>query len=982
MPQQKPWEKDWGAPQQGPIVLGTPNPTKAPHDQAELVSIQQRNQQGPYDLRKSAADATKAESEAFIAQQKADEAKASTAIQAMGPNSPLQGDEYLKKFVPPAQWNVVKAYARGDLGSRSGGLSTSMLPIIQHAMNYDPSASGVNFPARVKMQSDLASGDPKSAGGSLQAFERMLLHGENVLDQGLALKNFHSGLAAPLNYPRAAWEGFTQDPTLTAFNQSARNYAPEAQKAIAQTSGGQEERLGRKISGASSPEGIAAGLQSDATQAMGAMQSVNDRYKRIMGRDITDMLSPDAKRAYDKIMAGGFGPDGQPLHPAEGYAPLGPSGSDGATPPGAPPSAPPNAPTGSPSGARQPDRSTKWFGNGTDPNGIEKFNIPTSMKGESLQKDPVRMAAAKHLAAMIADRRIPDAAIMDYAQNLDANTASVAANLKFRRDHPTYTGGYNTDSLGFKNVPLTATQWIGNNIGTSPIGTGVIQGANAVSGNSLANLTSNPDATRALIAGTAQMNPKSAFIGNVGGGALAAAGLEAGAGALALKAGLGAKALPWVPRAADAVYGGISGANSNPNDPLGGALLGGVAGVGGGMFGRGAAKAGGAALSGVRNEGVQLLKDRGVPLSFGQAVGQSGWLGGAVKGAEDRLSGLPLVGDMINARRREGVQGFNGAAFKEGLAPIAPLIPPVGQQAVNGVGEQGIGNMQQAVTGAYGRALNGVQVTPDAQFSQELGNALGLGSAIPRTGPEFAHIVGTKIAPHFNSPTGAIDGPQIQDILQTARATNFGHDAMGNEANDAMGNVGGAVSDLVGRQQPGVIPALGAANSGYRNLNILADAVGRGSNTGGLFTPAQLGTAVKSNTNRFGGKIAAASDTRPFFDLQRAGQDILPSKVPDSGTAGRMALATLLPGATSALGGGVGYAAGDTRGGAEAGGEAGIVSLMALAAGGSKTAQKLLTAMVLNRSNSMIAAGQAVGKRAPIAGMFGAGASPLLLPQQ
>lgn len=687
---------------------------------------------------------------------------------------------------------------------------------------------------------------------------------------------------------------------------------------------------------------------------------IEDKIARLQGladsmRASIPSLAPPNR---DGAASGGGMPTGGAMPPS-GLPPI---------PPGAPPAPmPPGAPMG--------DKSTKWFGNGGA--GADQYGMTTSMKAENLQKDPTRVAAAKHLAAMLANRNIPDAQIRAYAENLNVSPESLEANLKFRRDHPTYTGGYNTNSLGFKNVPLTATEWIGNNIGASPLGTAAITGGNAVSGNSLAHLTSNPDATRAMIEGVSKLNPKSAFAGNIGGGALAAAGLEAGAGGLAAKLGLGAKALPWVPRAADAAYGAISGANSNPNDPLKGALFGGAAGLGGGMFGRQIARSGGGALAGVRNEGVQMLKDRGIPLTFGQAVSQSGRLGGMAKGIEDKLTSLPLVGDMINARRREGVQGFNAAAFKEGMAPIAPLIPPVGQQGVNNVGEQGISDMQKAVTGSYGRALDGVQVTPDAQFAQELSGLLQKGAAIPRTGPEFAHTVNASIAPHFNSPTGAVGGAQIQDILQTTRGTNFGNDAMGNFANDALGDVGGAVSDLVGRHAPGVIPALGAANSSYRNLNILADAVGKGANTGGLFSPAQLGMAARSNTTKFGGKISAASDTRPFFDLQRAGQDILPSKVPDSGTSGRLAMLAV-PGLAGATGAGAGYAAGDVQ----TGSEAGLATLTALALGGSKTAQKLLTAMVLNRSKGMVTAGEALGKRAPVGGMFGAAASPLLLPQQ
>jgi hypothetical protein len=53
-------------------------------------------------------------------------------------------------------------------------------------------------------------------------------------------------------------------------------------------------------------------------------------------------------------------------------------------------------------------------------------------------------------------------------------------------------------------------------------------------------------------------------------------------------------------------------------------------------------------------------------------------------------------------------------------------------------------------------------------------------------------------------------------------------------------------------------------------VSILADAVDKGKNTEGVFTPAQLGMADRANAKKFDGKLSAASGESPFFDLQRA----------------------------------------------------------------------------------------------------------------
>lgn len=108
----------------------------------------------------------------------------------------------------------------------------------------------------------------------------------------------------------------------------------------------------------------------------------------------------------------------------------------------------------------------------------------------------------------------------------------------------------------------------------------------------------------------------------------------------------------------------------------------------------------------------------------------------------------------------------------------------------------------------------------------------------------------------------------------------------------------GALESMVRRQAPDVVPALNRADQAYGRSRVVENAVSAGQNTGGVFTPAQLGQAARSNARRFGGNQATTQ--RPFFDLQRNAQDVLPSTVPNSGTADRAMAAALIPAATGA----------------------------------------------------------------------------------
>lgn len=638
--------------------------------------------------------------------------------------------------------------------------------------------------------------------------------------------------------------------------------------------------------------------------------------------------------------------------------------------PGQPPTPSPNSTGGAPgsgTGGGAVNQTTQYYANGAP--GLDTVTTATGPTTRVI--DPAREKAALALQRMMSNRATPESDIRSFALQNGATPASIEAQLKFRRDHPAYTGGYDASDLKFRQAPLSDYQrWV-NPVASTPGGSALIGAANGVTFDSLDNMTSDPSMTRALMDANRRKNPVAAALGTVAGGALGAAGLESALGAGAARVGLGGSA--WVSRAADAAYGAAAGAGSaDGGDRLANALLGAVAGAGGGLVGRGAARGVGGAFTGVRNEAVRELRGRGVPLTVGQALSQSGMVGRTIKGVEDRLSGLPVIGDTVNARRLEGMQSFDRAAFDEALSPI-------GRNTGGAVGEPGVNAAQDAVSAGYRDALDGVNIPLDAQFGAELAAARAAGQAIPRTGPEFEHVVAGRIDPLLAS--GAMTGREMQDVMQSVRGADFGSDAMGTAASDAMRGVGGAVEGLLGRQAPGVLPAYQSANTAYRQTGILRDAVNAARNGGrsgasGIFAPSQLSDAAAANARRFGG--THGTTRQPFFDLSRAGQAVLPSSVPDSGTAGREVIAALLSTAgVAGAGAGAGYLSGDTQTGTGAG----LATGAALALGGSRTGQRLLSALFADRPDALIRVGEQINRRAAIGGLLGTGASPLLTGQ-
>lgn len=468
---------------------------------------------------------------------------------------------------------------------------------------------------------------------------------------------------------------------------------------------------------------------------------------------------------------------------------------------------------------------------------------------------------------------------------------------------------------------------------------------------------------KAITEADSRLNPGNTMVSNIVGGAGGAALTEGLAGAL-----LPARAAAWAPRIGDAAYGLTAGATgSAPGQEASGALNGALGGVVGGMAGRGVARGVGNVARGARDVSADFLRERGVPLTVGQLVGRGGRVGQAVKGFEDRLSGIPVVGDMVNARRTESIEGLDRAAFDEGLAPINRTTGGV-------IGPEGVAASRQGVNQGYRDALDPVQMLVDQAFDTDNITAQVAGARLPQ---DMAGRAGYAIdrARENVDPNGVLTGRGFQQALRRLRRTSNENAPLpnGHDLGEVMNTAEEAYTGLLDRQAPGVMPQYLAANSANRHVSILKDAVNRarnGTRSGepGRFTASQLNDAAAANARRFGG--TEGTPEQPFYALGLHGQRVLPNSIPDSGTAGR--LATLaLPGILGGAGAGVGYAGGDAQSGTTTGLTAGAL----LALGGTRGGQRALTALLADRPDALVRIGDQINRRARVGGIFGA---PLL----
>lgn len=556
--------------------------------------------------------------------------------------------------------------------------------------------------------------------------------------------------------------------------------------------------------------------------------------------------------------------------------------------------------------------------------------------------------------------------------------ASVARQAQFRRQNPDVDiSRYDTSVLDDKNVPIGAVQSGINTFAQSPLGTAIVNAGDAATGFNLDSISGavggNAEQFRRGQEELGNRNPGSALLGTIAGGALASLAAEAALPMQGARAAL----------AGDAAYGAVAGSGlsdynaqggeATASDRVLGAGKGALASMLGSAAGQGLARSAGALGRGVSDPSVRTMQQAEVPLTLGQAVGNSGRLGEMVKGLEDRAAGFAGVGDVINARRTEGLNVFNSKTFDEALKPI-------GGSVGGKVAEEAVQEAQAQVSQAFDKALQGKVVLADAPFQADLTKSVGDVFALPRVGAEVADSVNAILAPYMKSGTTQIDGPTMQQISRELRdlKASYGNDPLKKRIGDTIMQVEDSIFGMFRRQAPEVLPEYNKAKQAYRRLSIVQDSVNKAKNREGVFTPAQLGMADRSNTVKYEGAGTAAAGKSPFQDWQRAAQETLPNEVPDSGTAGRIA-ALAIPAGIAGSGAGIGYAAGDTQSGSAIGlGLAGI-----LAAAYTKGGQRLLTKATRGSNGRVSRGAQAVANRANVPGAaLGSAAPTLLVPQQ
>ena len=315
-----------------------------------------------------------------------------------------------------------------------------------------------------------------------------------------------------------------------------------------------------------------------------------------------------------------------------------------------------------------------------------------------------------------------------------------------------------------------------------------------------------------------------------------------------------------------AIYG--AGTGESAGGRLAGAAIGAPLG--------GVTAAAGQKIMPVLQEGAKSMLSRGYPLTMGQAYG------GKIGSIEQKIS-TPFLQESIQEARRRPQQMFVRETIDEALKPLGVKVPEgfTGETAVD-FAEDAIGEAYAAVVpkAKFSTAL------PDKEIKSILDKALKDGIFDADDLKAFNKDLSEVYTSYKRngSMTGELFKESESEMSGAIRS--FRNSGQRRQAR-VMRDIQSTLRDSFAKQNPD-LPDLQAANQAYRNMRPIVKLSDAKAATGGEFTPAAL---VKAETK-------GRARTSPEVIRAREARDILGQTVPDSGTAGRLAVGDIMTATT------------------------------------------------------------------------------------
>lgn len=364
------------------------------------------------------------------------------------------------------------------------------------------------------------------------------------------------------------------------------------------------------------------------------------------------------------------------------------------------------------------------------------------------------------------------------------------------------------------------------------------------------------------------------------GGRAAAAGARSATTARAAQVG-----------AATGLASGIGYGEGNLIERAPGAAIGTVAGAGLGALGQAGINRLGRAGEG--GGAARRLSRQGVRLTPGQMVSETPFVGEFIRNVEDVAGGFnPLMAGVRRGQNEDMVR----AAGNEALGYIGEQLPRnarTGYQVSQAV-RRVLGDRYDDVTSRVSAQADQTLYTELADLTQRASQILD-DSNVRR----LDRILNDKFINEFDAG-GGLSGANFKRIEtalreQSERASRPTSTLADNDLAEFLDEARDIARNLIARQHPEEAEAISALNRGWATNKIIERAVtgSAGFSRSGTPTPGEISQAVVNSSN-IG---AIANENALLQGLATDARTVLPSTVPDSGTAQK----NLLAGATGAL---------------------------------------------------------------------------------
>jgi hypothetical protein len=289
-------------------------------------------------------------------------------------------------------------------------------------------------------------------------------------------------------------------------------------------------------------------------------------------------------------------------------------------------------------------------------------------------------------------------------------------------------------------------------------------------------------------------------------------------------------------------------------------------------------------------EGAQRLREAGIRnLTPGQAFG------GIPQRLEQAAESIPLVGDVIASARTRNIEEFSRAAINQSLQNIDKQLP-------KGVsGNAAIKFAENTIGQEYNKLAPKLSVSSDTVLTFADETPVTLLSGINGIVSNAAQNLDDKAASQLEKIVQANLLGKFKDNVLSGKDLKKAESIIGNyatrfkKAQDPNQNmIGDALFDVQLTLRQGIEEANPAFKGQLQKINsAFADFVRvqrAAASTGakeGIFTPAQLSAAAKA-TDISRRKGAFARGEARMQDIAQAGEQVLGSKIPDSGTPYRL----------------------------------------------------------------------------------------------